>query len=113
MPTIEENAKKIEMLSRVARLLGDQLREQNKKIELLQEEISSLRKEFTQKSIPKVTSTPRLEQDTSQIPSSTNSQVHQEVARPMEVKQVEQRNVPKESSEKEDLIQALKVIDDL
>ena len=113
MPTIEENAKKIEMLSRVARLLGDQLREQGKKIELLQEEISSLRKEFTEKQVLSVPSLSKLELDTNNIPSSTSSQVHQEVERPIEVKEAEKIINPRDSSEKEELIQALKVIDDL
>ena len=49
MTTIEENAKKIETMTRVARLLGDQLREQNKKIELLQEELLRLKNDFLQK----------------------------------------------------------------
>ncbi|MFX0085272.1 MAG: hypothetical protein ACFFAU_06330 [Candidatus Hodarchaeota archaeon] len=113
MPTIEENAKKIEMLSRVARLLGDQLREQSKKIELLQEEISSLRKELTQKPELKIPSLSRLEEDTNHITSSTSSQANQEAVQSLEIRQEERKIISKESSEKEELLQALKVIDDL
>ncbi len=113
MPTTEENARKIETLSRVARLLGEQLREQNRKIELLQEEISRLRNEFTQKPELKIPSLSRLEEETNHIIPSTSSQANQEITQNLEIRQVERKVISKESSEKEELLQALKVIDDL
>ncbi len=111
MISVEENAKKIEMLTRVARLLGDQIREQSKKIDSLQEEISRLKKELVLKHASGVSSLSQTDKVLDPVPSS--AQDHQESSQPIEVKQLEKQIIPKETSEKEELMNALKIIDNL
>lgn len=108
MTSVEENAKKIEMLTRVARLLGDQIREQSKKFDSLQEEISKLKEELVLKDVSGVSSLSQTGKVLDPVPSS--AQDHQESIQPIEVKQLEKQIIPKE---KEELMSALKIIDNL
>lgn len=108
MTSVEENAKKIEMLTRVARLLGDQIREQSKKFDSLQEEISKLKEELVLKDVSGVSSLSQTDKVLDPVPSS--AQDHQESIQPIEVKQLEKQIIPKE---KEELMSALKIIDNL
>jgi len=111
MTSVEENTKKIEMLTRVARLLGDQIREQSRKIDSLQEEISKLNKELVLKQVSGVSSLSQSNEVLDPVPSST--QDHQESNQLIEVKQIEKQIISKETSEKDELLSALKIIDNL
>ena len=114
MTTIEENAKKIETLTRVARLLGDQLRDQNKKIELLQEELSRLKTEFNSKIITTPLSISRPKEETDQITTTTlDSQEHTEEIQTIKEDKIERAPLKVKSSEKEELKKALNIIDNL
>ncbi len=114
MTSIEENAKKIETLTRVARLLGDQLREQNRKIELLQEELIRIKNDFSRKKPLGLESISPVKEETyssASIPTSSTDQ--KEKDQPLEAEKVTKPLLKARSSEKEKLKQALNVIDNL
>lgn len=118
MATPEANEKKIETLTKIARLLSDQVREQNNKIALLQKEIATLKLTFGQSAQPtpisKVTSTDLARQSTSSSQPSTvpedflTSPVlsSQPAIAPTDISE-------KNDSEKKELLEALKIIDNL
>ncbi len=111
MSSIELNAKKIETLTKVARLLGDQLREQNNKIEQLQIELEKLKELFKSK-IESNSAVLTEEKDikiAEQIKPTLASRQAPEVAKLAQQKATA-RNI---SSEKEELRKALKIIEEL
>ncbi len=114
MTSIEENAKKIDTLTRVARLLGDQLREQNRKIELLQEELIRIKNDFLHKKPSDLASISPVKEETiysASIPTSSTGQ--KEKDQPLEAEKVAKPLLKARSSGKEELKQALNVIDNL
>ncbi|MHA2223659.1 MAG: hypothetical protein ACXAC8_00395 [Candidatus Hodarchaeales archaeon] len=143
MVTVENNAKKIESLSKIVRLLGDRLREQNQKIISLQYEITRLselkdKKQFSSKSkIPQtekntdfITSTMPTESSqrssitTVNTTSITSNHLSSPQLKPIRDSSVKQ-DLPnlkigsasdiliEKSSDKKELLQALKIIDNL
>ncbi len=110
----ELNAKKIETLTKVARLLGDQIQAQSRAINKLQNEIDwikeSLRR-ITHEDVP-------VKDETHQPVPEVTSEIFQEGEKPLtsstEIDLTKtELTVKKESSEKEELLQALKIIDNL
>ena len=98
-------AKKIETLTKVARLLGDQIQAQNKVITKLQNDV-----ELINKKLAKVTQNKELRlPDLGKIidnPDPKKIQVETSEEEPVKV-------MPEKKSEKEELLQALKIVDNL
>jgi hypothetical protein len=113
MSQLEINSKKIETLTKVARLLGDQIQAQSKIISKLQSEIDSIKDTLKQSDF----------EDKS--PRESKSMIGNEVDLQKSEKQAEKviiadtsaihvQKPPKEKkSEKEELLQALTIIDNL
>lgn len=115
---IEVNAKKIETLAKVARLLGDQIREQNIKIDKLQEELSKIKEVLERTAIPRISPFPKPEKIPDPVSSaSPQFKTFQEKSRMPELTELMKEKstsvLVEKDSEKEKLLQALKVIDDL
>ncbi|UCG90520.1 MAG: hypothetical protein JSU57_01965 [Candidatus Heimdallarchaeota archaeon] len=116
MATIDEainnNAKRIETLTKVARLLGDQIKEQNQKIDSLQEEITKLKEHFKQISKPSISSIPDKKSDL--VASSTPQPTLLQKPETIElIKEKPPGVLVTTDSDKQELLRALKVIDDL
>lgn len=115
---IEVNAKKIETLTKVARLLGDQIREQNIKIDKLQEELSKIKEQLERTAFPSTSPFPQPEKAPDLVSSaSPQFQAFQEKPRMPELTELMKEKstsvLVEKDSEKEKLLRALKVIDDL
>lgn len=114
---IEANSRKIETLTKVARLLGDQIREQNIKIDKLQEEINELKERIGRAAIPieSAFQKPKEVFDTDRTP--TQFQSFQEKPQMPVLTQEMKEKAPKvlvaKDSDKEELLRALEVIDNL
>ena len=143
MVTVENNAKKIESLSKIVRLLGDRLREQNQKIKSLQDEITRLSELKDQRQFSNTSKIPQTEKDkyffpsitptessrpssitTANTTSITTNHLSSPQLKPIRSSSVKQDlpNLKKgsasdilieKSSDKEELLQALKIIDNL
>ena len=98
-------AKKIETLTKVARLLGDQIQAQNKVITKLQSDIENINQKIVEITEEKELKLPDLDKihDT---PGPKKIQLEQK-----EVESV--KEIPEKKSEKEELLQALKIVDNL
>ena len=114
---IEANTKKIETLTKVARLLGDQIRDQNIKIDKLQEEINKLKEQLERTAIPRDTIFQKPEEvsDTEKTPSQFQSfqEKPQMPDLTQEMKEKPPNVVVARDSDKEELLRALEVIDNL
>ncbi|UCG03605.1 MAG: hypothetical protein JSW11_06375 [Candidatus Heimdallarchaeota archaeon] len=117
--SIETNAKKIQTLTKVAKLLRDQIQEQNKKIESLQLEILNIKEKLER--IPPLSTSPfpQSEESTSSVikPSIQPQPFQKEVQIP-EIEKFQERSpaiglTEKSKDDKEQLLKALKVIDEL
>ena len=116
--TPEANEKKIETLTKIARLLRDQLKEQNNKIVLLQKEIAALKASLGQSPQPSlvtdVTSTDLAQQSASSIAPSTVPEAS--LTPPVGSSQSALTTTDfsqEKNSEKKELMAALKIIDNL
>lgn len=98
-------AKKIETLTKVARLLGDQIQAQNKVITKLQNDV-----ELINQKLAKVTQNKELElPDLGKIIDTPDpKKILVETSEEESVK-----DIPEKKSEKEELLQALKIVDNL
>ena len=98
-------AKKIETLTKVARLLGDQIQAQNKVITKLQSDIENINQKLAKITEEKELKLPDLDKI---LDTSDPKKVQ------LEQKEVESiREIPEKKSEKEELLQALKIVDNL
>ncbi|MHA2288173.1 MAG: hypothetical protein ACXABG_05250 [Promethearchaeota archaeon] len=110
----ELNAKKIETLTKVARLLGDQIQAQSRAINKIQNEIDwikeSLRR-ITHEKIPTKDEISQTEDSLgSEIYQTQENKVISTTAEELEKLPLKEKKIP---SEKEELMQALKIIDNL
>ncbi len=114
---IDVNTKKIETLTKVARLLGDQIREQNIKIDKLQEEMNKLKEQLERTAIPGDSTFQKPEEvsDTDKTPPQIQS--FQKKPPLPDLAQVMKEKKPNvflaKNSDKEELLRALEVIDNL
>ena len=109
---INNNAKRIETLTKVARLLGDQIKEQNQKIDSLQEEIIKLKEQFKQASSQGISTI--LDKEADLVASSTPQQPLFQKPETIElIKEKPMGVIVATDSDKQELLRALKVIDDL
>lgn len=113
--SIETNAKKIETLTKVAKLLRDKIQEQNKKIDSLQVEIIKIKEQLekiSKASAPSVAITkdniiPVTTSSTQEISFQKDLQLSgKEKFQPISLSD-------KSSDDKEQLLKALKIIDEL
>ncbi len=111
MSSVELNAKKIETLTKVARLLGDQLREQNNKIEQIQKELELLKETIRAKN--EESSIVQKDIKDLKLPEMTGPAFEEHSA--PETAKLAQKTAKTNpiSSEKEELKKALKIIEDL
>ncbi|MFX1286181.1 MAG: hypothetical protein ACFFB5_21235 [Promethearchaeota archaeon] len=100
---ISINAKRIETLTKVARLLGDQIKEQNQKIDNLKEEIIKLKEHFNQISGLSKSS---ISDDKADIIASSGLESQPTPEKPTNV-------LVAKDSDRQELLRALKIIDDL
>ncbi|MHA2052961.1 MAG: hypothetical protein ACW99F_05105 [Candidatus Hodarchaeales archaeon] len=105
MSELEIYAKKIETLTKVARLLGDQIQAQNKVINKLQSDIVNINNTLTKLTKGKDLELPDLEK----IIDTQEPETIQLDRKEEEIENV----VPEKKSEKDELIQALKIVDEL
>ncbi|MHA1941410.1 MAG: hypothetical protein ACW97P_06760 [Candidatus Hodarchaeales archaeon] len=105
MSELEIYAKKIETLTKVARLLGDQIQAQNKVINKLQSDIANINNTLTKLTKGKDLELPDLEK----IIDTQEPETIQLDRKEEEIENV----VPEKKSEKDELIQALKIVDEL
>jgi hypothetical protein len=122
MPTIEE---KIQTLTQVARLLGEKSREQKRRITQLEEEVIKLKDEISElketwqpKPIPTVTPSPTPKIPTSLVtPPLPQDTTPQEEIPPLQATESEKEQpepiYQEKDSEKKELLEALKIIDNL
>ena len=116
--SVEVNAKKIQTLTKVAKLLRDQIQEQNKKIDNLQEEIVKIREAFERITIPSVSMSPQPKESSDQVTTSSDQlqpfQSRLQITEKNEFKKEKPVSVLTEkTTDKEELLRALKIIDDL
>lgn len=113
MSQLEINSKKIETLTKVARLLGDQIQAQSKIISKLQSEIDWIKETLKQSPFEDTTfndskSAVGKESDFRKNEKSTEKVVIADTSK------IAAQETPKEKkSEKEELLQALTIIDNL
>ncbi len=122
MPTIEE---KIQTLTQVARLLGEKSREQKRRITQLEEEVIKLKDEIRElkkrqypKPIPSVAPSQSLETPSSSItPPHPQDIPTQEELSPLQATESEKEKPEpihrEKDSEKKELLEALKIIENL
>lgn len=117
--SIETNAKKIQTLTKVAKLLRDQIQEQNKKIDSIQVEIVKIKENLGRISRPGVSPFTPTKESISPVttPSIQPKSFQKEIQLP-EIKKLQEKSPTISFSEKspdnkEQLLKALKVIDDL
>ena len=113
--SIETNAKKIQTLTKVAKLLRNQIQEQNKKIDSLQVEIIKIKEQIERISKASVSSEAITKDNI--IPVTTSST--QEISFQKDQHLSEKEKLPpislldKSPDDKEQLLEALKIIDEL
>ena len=105
MSELEINAKRIETLTKVARLLGDQIQAQNKVISKLQSDVERINQELEKITQGKELELPDLG-ELIDIQDPKKSQVEKDEEEP-------KKDIPEKKSEKEELLQALKIVDNL
>lgn len=117
--SIETNAKKIQTLTKVAKLLRDQIQEQNKKIDSLQVEIIKIKEEFERisKTIRSPLSITKERMSSVSTPSSEDVSIQKELQVPV-IEKVQEKSPlivlsDKSQDDKDQLLKALKVIDEL
>jgi seryl-tRNA synthetase len=117
--SIETNAKKIKTLTKVAKLLRNQIQEQNKKIDSLQVEIIKIREQIeriSKTTVPLVATT-----KDNNIPVTISSSQETSFQKDLQLsgKEKIQEKLPllsfsdKNPDDKEQLLKALKIIDEL
>jgi len=113
MSQLEINSKKIETLTKVARLLGDQIQAQSKIISKLQSEIDWIKETLKQSPFEGTT----VKDSKSAVGNESNSRKNDKstdgavIADTSKIKV--QEKTKEKKSEKEELIQALSIIDNL
>ncbi|MFX1504557.1 MAG: hypothetical protein ACFFDC_00435 [Promethearchaeota archaeon] len=117
--SIETNAKKIQTLTKVAKLLRNQIQEQNKKIDSLQVEIIKIKEEFERisKAIGSPLSITKERMSPVTTPSTEDISIQKELQVPAIGKIQEKSPLrvlsDKSQEDKDQLLKALKVIDEL
>ena len=111
--SIETNAKKIQTLTKVAKLLRDQIQEQNKKIDSLQVEIIKIKEQLER--ISNVSAPAVAISKDNIIPVTTSSTQETPLQKDQELlgKLQPVTLFDKSPDEKEQLLKALKIIDEL
>ncbi|MCK4848360.1 MAG: hypothetical protein KAT16_05000 [Candidatus Heimdallarchaeota archaeon] len=113
MSQLEINSKKIETLTKVARLLGDQIQAQSKIISKLQSEIDWIKETLNQSPLEDTTS----RDSKSAVGNEANFRKSEKQAEKVviaDTSKITAQQAPKEKkSEKEELLQALTIIDNL
>ena len=113
MPQLEINSKKIETLTKVARLLGDQIQTQGKMISNLQSEIEWIKETLKQSTFEDTTLRKRKPVVSKESELIKNEKTSEEVVI-ADTSMLNNQKTPKEKkSEKEELLQALTIIDNL
>jgi len=113
MPQLEINSKKIETLTKVARLLGDQIQAQGKIISNLQSEIEWIKETLKQSTFEDTTLKERKLVVSNESELIKNEKTPEEVVI-ADTSMINNQKTPKEKkSEKEELLQALTIIDNL
>ncbi|MHA2203847.1 MAG: hypothetical protein ACW991_09170 [Candidatus Hodarchaeales archaeon] len=117
--SVEINAKKIQTLTKVAKLLRGQLQEQNKKIDNIQVEIIKIKELLERISRPGVSQVTHTKESISPVTTlyTQEDSFQKEITLP-EIEKSQEKlpiiSLPERSqNDKEQLIQALKVIDEL
>ena len=117
--SIETNAKKIQTLTKVAKLLRDQIQEQNKKIDNLQVEIIKMKEDFEiiSKAIRSPLTTTKESMSSVITPSIEEVSIQKEQPLP-EIEKIQEKSPitalsDKSQDDKDQLLKALKVIDEL
>ena len=113
MPQLEINSKKIETLTKVARLLGDQIQAQAKMISNLQSEIEWIKETLKQSPFEDTTSKESQRGTSNKVEIRKSEETIEEVAIPDTSSLTEQKAPKEKKSEKEELLQALTIIDNL
>ena len=110
--SIEINAKKIQTLTKVAKLLRNQIQEQNKKIDNIQVEIIKMKEQLERISRPGVSHTKE-----SISPVTTLSTQEDSFQKEIKLSEIEKSPAislsERSQDDKKQLLQALKVIDEL
>ena len=113
MPQLEINSKKIETLTKVARLLGDQIQAQGKMISNLQSEIEWIKETLKQSTFEDTTIRKRKPVVSNESELIKNEKTSEKVVI-ADTSMLNNQKTPKEKkSEKEELLQALTIIDNL
>lgn len=113
MPQLEINSKKIETLTKVARLLGDQIQAQGKMISNLQSEIEWIKETLKQSTFEDTKLRDRKPVVSNESELIKNEKTTDEVVI-ADTSMLTNQKTPKEKkSEKEELLQALTIIDNL
>jgi putative N-acetylmannosamine-6-phosphate epimerase len=113
MPQLEINSKKIETLTKVARLLGDQIQAQGKIISNLQSEIEWIKETLKKSTFEDTTLRERKPAGSKESKLIKTEKTPEEVVI-ADTSQINSQKTPKEKkSEKEELLQALTIIDNL
>ena len=113
MPQLEINSKKIETLTKVARLLGDQIQAQGKMISNLQSEIEWIKETLKQSTFEDTTLKERKPVVSNKSELVKTEKTPEEVVIP-DTSMLNNQKTPKEKkSEKEELLQAFTIIDNL
>jgi hypothetical protein len=113
MPQLEINSKKIETLTKVARLLGDQIQAQGKMISNLQSEIEWIKETLKQGTFEDTTLRERKPVASKGLETIKSEKTSEEVVI-ADTSELDGQKTPKEKkSEKEELLQALTIIDNL
>ena len=117
--SIETNAKKIQTLTKVAKLLRNQIQEQNKKIDILQLEIIKIQEQLEKISRPGTSSFSHTQESISSVttPSTQQQSLQKEAQSPEMIDKLQEPRIislsEKSTEDKEQLLKALKVIDEL
>ncbi|MFW9856051.1 MAG: hypothetical protein ACFFFG_13435 [Candidatus Thorarchaeota archaeon] len=111
MTSSETNEKKIETLTKIARLLSDQLKEQSTKLALLQKEVTTLKATIDQNLRPNSASEVTTSSlDNESTPHISSTPLNEETS--LSTGAVPDLPIERDS-EKKELLAALKVIDNL
>ena len=113
--SIETNAKKIQTLTKVAKLLRDKIQEQNKKIDSLQVEIIKIKEQLEKISRANIPPSTITKESTISVTTSTTQD--KDFQKEFQVTGMEKAPAlslsEKSTDDKDQLMKALKVIDDL
>ncbi|MFX0122921.1 MAG: hypothetical protein ACFFAE_04730 [Candidatus Hodarchaeota archaeon] len=117
--SVELNAKKIQTLTKVAKLLREQIQEQNKNIESLQLEILKIKEQLERITGPSTSPFLQTKENISSVTTpSIQHQPFQKEAQLPEIEKLHEKSPiislsEKSQDDKEQLLKALKVIDEL